>query len=368
MNSLLKIRIITHHAVHNHGAVLQLYALEKVLSKYDSDVCALDYQKNYDFLDEDSNTKYNISIKSIPYYIGFLRKNGFSKTFFNVKKRGILESFKRDHAMVGEYYSRCKDLDAAFIGSDEVFSIETGLNPFFWGMGVPTDNCFAYAGCFGPTTLDFIREKHAVEYISAGIKRLSRISVRDKNSQCIISELSDSVPVQVCDPVILYGFSGEKEKFKRPMQDRYLFIYAYDNNMNDPEEVNSILKYAREHAFKVVTAGFFHKWCDKSVNVNPLELLQWIAFAECVVTDTFHGTVMSLVMNTPFATKIRGNKNKLGFLLDEYGCSDREIDDFDKLDNIFQNEIHFEEINKIISKKQKQGKEYIQSCIEQIQL
>lgn len=87
MNSLLKIRIITHHAVHNHGAVLQLYALEKVLSKYDPNVCALDYQKNYDFLDENANTKYNISIKSIPYYLGFLRKNGFTKTFFNVKKK-----------------------------------------------------------------------------------------------------------------------------------------------------------------------------------------------------------------------------------------------------------------------------------------
>lgn len=366
MNSLLKIRIITHHAVHNHGAVLQLYALEKVLSKYDSDVCALDYQKNYDFLDEDANTKYNISIKSIPYYIGFLRKNGFSKTLFNVKKRGILESFKRDHAMVGEYYSRCKDLDAAFIGSDEVFSIETGLNPFFWGMGVPTDNCFAYAGCFGPTTLRFIQEKHAVEFVKGGIQRFSQISVRDENSRKIIHELSGVLPEQVCDPVILYRFSEEKKQFKRPMQEKYLFVYAYDNNMNDEGEVTSILRYAKENSLKVVTAGFYHKWCDRSVNVDPLELLCWISFAECVVTDTFHGTVMSMIMNTPFATKIRGNRNKLGFLLEEYNCLNREITDFKNLGSVLDTTMSFDEVNRIMTEKQMQGRAYIQACIDSI--
>lgn len=366
MNSLLKIRIITHHAVHNHGAVLQLYALEKVLSKYDPNVCALDYQKNYDFLDENANTKYNISIKSIPYYLGFLRKNGFTKTFFNVKKRGVLESFKRGHAMVGEYYSRCKDLDAVFIGSDEVFSIEPGLNPFFWGMGVPTDNCFAYAGSFGPTTQDFIREKHAVEYIKGGISRFSKITVRDENSRRIIHELSGVLAEQVCDPVILYRFCDERNQFKRPMHEKYLFVYAYDNNMNDSEEVAEILQYAKENSIKVITAGFYHKWCDRSVNVNPLELLCWISFAECVITDTFHGTVMSMVMNTPFATKIRGNRNKLGFLLEEYNCQNREIKDFKELGSLLNTKMSFDEVNRIMSEKQVQGCAYIQACIDSI--
>lgn len=362
----MKIRIITHHSVHNHGAVLQLYALEKVLAQYDPTVCALDYQKNYDFLPECANQKYNISIRSIPFYLGFLRRNGFKKTFFNVKKRRFLEAFKKEHTMVGEYYSRCKKLDAVFIGSDEVFSIEPGLNPFFWGMGVPTEYCFAYAGCFGPTTLEFIREKHAMEFISAGIKRFARISVRDENSQNIIGELSGSFPIQVCDPVILYGYIDEKKKFVRPMKEKYLFVYAYDNNMNDSEEVACILRYAKEKSLKVITAGFYHKWCDRSVNVDPIELLKWIYFAECVVTDTFHGTVMSMIMNTPFATKIRGNRNKLGFFLEEYQCLDREIKDFADLDSVLNIGMNFDNVNRIIAEKRAEGRAYIQSCIESL--
>src|SRR5699024_5817420 len=140
----------------------------------------------------------------------------------------ILDKFKKDFHMVGEYYSRCKDMNAVFIGSDEVFSIEPGLNPFFWGMGVPAKHIFAYGGCFGQTNLEFIREKHAVEYIKAGIERIECISVRDINTQEIIKDISGKEPIQVCDPVILYGYIREKEKFKKMISDNYLLIYAYD--------------------------------------------------------------------------------------------------------------------------------------------
>ncbi len=359
----MKIRIITHHTVHNHGAVLQLYALEHVLYKYDNNVCALEYTKNFDFLDVDVN-KYNISLRSIPYYCGFLVEKGILRTLFNIKKRVILENFKKKKNMVGEYYSKCKNLDAAFIGSDEVFSIEPGLNTVFWGLGVPAKFVFAYAGCFGPTTIDFIKEKKAEEYIEAGIKRFDKISVRDVNSQTIISTLSGILPEQLCDPVILYGFYEEKKKFRRPIKEKYILIYSYDENMNDSNEISSVQCFAQKKGLKIISVGFYHKWCDKNINVDPIELLCWVSFAEYVVTDTFHGTVMSIVMNTPFATKIRGNRNKLGFLLEEYESLDREIIDFINLSEILNKPINFDNVNHIITEKRKKALFYIDSCIK----
>lgn len=359
----MNIRIITHHAVLNHGALLQLYALEKVISKYDKNVCALDYTKNYDFLEDYANVKYNISLRSIPYYLKYLMEKGIFKTLFNVKKKFILDNFKSNRKMVGEYYSRCKNLDAVFIGSDEVFSIEPGLNPFFWGMGVPAKHIFAYAGCFGPTTIDFINEKYAKEYIIAGINRFEKISVRDLNSQSIIENLSGKKVYQVCDPVILYGYIDEMKDFKKPTNDNYILIYAYDERMNDKHEVFEIKKFAKKNNYKLISVGFYHQWCDKCVNVDPIDLLKWIKGAECVITDTFHGTVMSLIMNTPFATKIRGNRNKLGFLLSEYNVEDREILDFEKLSTIFNKKIDFTNINKIIINKRQKGLNYIEDCL-----
>lgn len=363
----MKIRILTHHGVHNHGAVLQLYALMEVLKRYDQTVCALEYSKNYDFLEDFADKKYNISIKSIPFYLGFLKEKGIKRTLFNIEKKAVLDKFKKKNRMVREYYSRCEGMDAVFVGSDEVFSIEPGLNPFFWGMGVPAKHVFAYGGCFGPTDLEMIKKRYAEEYIKAGIRRFERISVRDINSQNIIKALSEQEPQQVCDPVILYGYGKEKKQFKRKLEDKYLLVYAYDEHMNDAREIAAICDYAKKQRLKIVTAGFYHAWCDKCVNVTPIQLLEWIHGAECVVTDTFHGTVMSMIMNTQFATKIRGNRHKLGFLLEEYGLEKREIIEFSGLEDIFSQPIDFQRVNRIISQKRKEGMEFIEQCIWDIE-
>lgn len=63
----MDIGIITHYDVHNHGALLQLNALCKVLKKMGYEATALRFEKNYDFLGIELKDKYNISLRSIPY-------------------------------------------------------------------------------------------------------------------------------------------------------------------------------------------------------------------------------------------------------------------------------------------------------------
>ena len=62
----MKIGIITHYDVHNHGALLQLNALIQVLKKeFNAEAKALQYDKNYDFLGVELKAKYVLSFKSI---------------------------------------------------------------------------------------------------------------------------------------------------------------------------------------------------------------------------------------------------------------------------------------------------------------
>lgn len=361
----MKIGIVTHYQVHNHGALLQLYGLKKILEKNGHSVDVLSFKKNFDFMGIEADKKYNISLKSLPFYFTYLIKKGIARTVFNIGKYKKLNGFRDENSLVGSFYSRAENLDAVFIGSDEVFSIEAGLTPVFWGLGIPCNYIFSYAGCFGPTTIDFIKEKYAEEFIRAGIERIRKISVRDKNSQDIIENLSNSKVPIVCDPVILYGFNEEIKSFKSPIKEKYMFIYAYDNNMNDVDEVKNIVAYARSQGLIIVCAGFFHKWCDKNINVSPLELLQYISGAECVVTDTFHGTVISIITNRPFVTKIRGNRNKLGFLLEEYGLSDREVINFNNLTDVFNQKIDFENVNSKVREKRDKSMRFLLSCLEQ---
>lgn len=362
----MKIGIITHYDVHNHGALLQMYALQQVLRESNVEPEGLTFKKNYDFYHEYSEKKYNIGISSIPYYIGYLIKNGISKTLFNIKKRNKLETFKKMKNMVGRSTTEAKDLKGVFIGSDEVFSIETGLTPEFWGNNLTTDNIFSYAGCFGPTTIEFIKEKKAENFIKKGISNLNRISVRDENSKNIIESLSEKKALLVCDPVILYGYIEEKKKLKKLNEDKYILIYSYDNNMNKINEVENIKEFAKKNNLKIYSVGFFHKWCDKNINVDPIELLEYVNNAELVMTDTFHGTIMSMILNKEFITKVHTNSNKLGFLLKEYNLTSRITEDFSDSSEIIRNKINYNEVNEIIEERRKVSLNYIKECLGSI--
>ena len=358
----MKIGIITHYNVHNHGALLQLYGLKTVLERYGHTVAALTFKKNFDFMPADSEKKYNISIKSLVWYLSYIKQYGIRRTYFNFKKKGGLDSFRKP--MVGEYYSRAVGLDAAFIGSDEVFSLESGLNSLFFGYGIPCESIFSYAGCFGPYTYEKIEEKHLCGYVGAGLSLMKQISVRDENSRSIVEKLTGQSPLVVCDPVILYGYEDEQNKVtvKLPKQ-KYLLIYAYDNNMNDDEEVRRIKAFAKSKGLLVASVGFFHKWADKNINADPMELLQYFKNAEYVVTDTFHGSVISLITNVQFATKLRGNGNKLADLLNRFSVANRITEDFSDLEKLFLEKINYITVNEKIEDSRKKSFRYIENCL-----
>ena len=359
-----KIGIITHYDVHNHGAHLQLYALQQVLREFGYNASALRYTKNYDFMPIDSSKKYNITLSSIPFYFRYLMKKGVRKTLFNIKKRKILKDFRKEQNLVGEYYSRETNLDKVVIGSDEIFSIESGLNPWFWGMGIPCQTVISYAPSFGPTTVEFIREKKAEEFIRAGISRISKISVRDKNSQDIISEVAGVNATIVCDPVLLYGFSKEIDNVKVSLpKKKYILIYSYDNTMNEPERVAEIKKYAKENNLKIYSVGFYHKWCDKNINASPLEMFAWFKNAELVITDTFHGSVLSIVTNAPLIVKLKENTNKLFWLLKEYSLENRIINSFAEIEILEKQKIDFKQVNDIVRMKRENSLQYLESAL-----
>ena len=344
----MKAGIITHYDVHNHGAQLQLYALCKQLGRFGYEARALTYKKNYDFLEQGIENKYSISFRSIPYYTVYLFQKGFGRTMYNYNKRKTLNRFRQENNLEGEYYSKAKALDIAVIGSDENFSIEPGLNPCFWGMGVPCERVVSYAASCGPTTETLIQKHYANEFITAGIQRIAALSVRDQNTYDIIKARTDKNVTIVCDPVLLYDFAEECKSKKRPTDKKYCIVYSYDNNMNDKETIDAIRTYAKEHDIDVYSVGYYHKWCDRNINLSPLELFSWFGNAECVFTDTFHGTVVSLVSNTEFVTKISGNGNKLAFLLEQYGVVDRRAATFGDIPKITSEKIDYETVNRRI--------------------
>ena len=133
--------------------------------------------------------------------------------------------------------------------------------------------------------------------------------------------------------------------------------------MNDEAEIKKIKNFARKNKLKVVSAGYYHKWCDKCVDASPVDLLGYFKYAKYVVTDTFHGSVMSLITNANFAAKIRGNKNKLYDLLERFDLSGQVVEDFGILEKIFADEIDYKKVNDLMDNFRKSSLEYLNSCL-----
>lgn len=357
--------IITHYDVHNHGAILQLTGLVNVLKKkFGIEAKALQFEKNYDFLGHALKAKYDISLKSIGIYLNYFKENGLAQFLYNLKKKHILDSFKKQYQLIGPYYTECKELDGVIVGSDEVFALHTGPTPVFFGHACPSNKVFAYGGCFGPTSLEDIDRLHCHDFVASGLSYMKGLGMRDKNSRTIAAALTGKPTVSVCDPVILYGFEDEIYDMKAPDIPPYILVYAYDKKMNDSIETVHIRTYAKNNGLKIVSPGFFHKWVDYNINVDPIELLRYFKFAECVVTDTFHGSVMSIITGRSMVVKLRDNANKLLNLLEEYGLENRVVSEEWNLEAVQACPIDYNAVKSEIIRRRKQSLDYLRKMIE----
>lgn len=357
----MKYGIITHYDVHNHGALLQLNGLVKVLKGFDIEACALQFEKNYDFLGLEMKSKYEISIKSFGVYFNYLKERGLRQTLYNYKKKKVLDKFRFQEQLVGDYYTDCGELDGVVIGSDEVFALHTGPTPVFFGHALPTKKVFAYGGCFGPTTINEVDKLHCRAFVTSGLDNMLGLGMRDQNSIHIAEELTGKKAELVCDPVILYGYEKEMANMIKPIKEKYLVVYSYDGKFEESAE--EIKAYARKNGLKIVSPGFYQKWADININVDPVNLLSWFKGAECVVTNTFHGCVMSIICETPMAVRLRGNANKLLNLMTEYEIVDREFGNGNRLENILSEKVNWATVNEQVKARRAQSLDYLKRMI-----
>lgn len=347
-----KYGIVTHYDVHNHGALLQLTALIRVLARMGIEAKALRFDKNYDFLGHELKAKYDVSVRALGQYVKFLVERGVGSTLYNVRKRRTLMAYKAGMGLIGDFYSESPRLDGVIVGSDEVFALHTGPTPVFFGHCLPTDSVVAYAGSFGPTTVEDVRRLHCEAFVAGGLRSMRGLTVRDANSADVVEALVGVRPDIVVDPVLLYGFGDEIASLAMPKERGYLLVYAYDNRMNSPQEVVAIKEYARRKGLRTLSPGFYHGWCDINVDVDPIQLLGYFKYAEEVVTDTFHGSIMSMITQARFAVKTReSNRFKLTNLLLEYGLDNRIFEDLDCLDETLAPVIDYEAVNREIESR-----------------
>lgn len=277
-----KFGILTYHRADNLGAVLQAYALQTALSVCSAESQIIDY-----CCEKVDGTEVQCGgLKALVYkgyhfwkHIGFAR---FRKQFLNLSE----EYTKKTVSKCVENY------DGFITGSDQVWNYEcSGWDDTYFLPFVSDAKKYAYAASIGQYRFAVSEQEHVRKLLTD----FSAISVREVSAQEHLHQFGVE-NVHVCpDPVMLLGAQQWKRLMSpRRTKKKYVFVYMI---MHSEEVLRRAKEYAYSHGYQVI--------CNKTspefiLHGSPEDFLSWIFYAECVFTNSFHGTAFSLIFEKPF--------------------------------------------------------------------
>lgn len=341
----MDIGILTMHRVMNYGSFMQAFALKRIVEGLGHRVSFRDFNKG-----SPRHSGAKVEIPGLGYKLarlpGMLADvNGF------VKKRRYRQRYAACFRevcwpLLGVTSKRNCGLaaDAMVIGSDEVFNYTQnhafGYVPCLFGHGIDAARIISYAASAGYADWeDVVRDEMQLE-LGAGLSRLQHIAVRDENTRRLVEGCTGRTPTLVLDPTLIYAFDEHIPPGERNVNQPYLLVYAYEGRMDSPAEIDAVRACAARKGLRIVSAGGYHEWCDDNIVVTPFELLSLFRDAAGVVTDTFHGSIFSMLQGNTFATFIRGdnpmgsNANKVRHLLEQCGMEGRIVNHPVGLDSV----------------------------------
>lgn len=372
---MAKVGIMSMQRIKNYGSFLQSYGLRKILEELNNNVEFVDYHMEKCII-ENENEPANLFVRKIKKGLETLNYDASLKNKMGYIKHK--ENFEKKYLnMLGltKEYNYNPKLDCLVIGSDEVFNcIQTNANVGYsmelFGKNNNAKKVITYAASFGNTTLEKIQKYNKEFEIGDLLKKIDCISVRDNNSKDIVNQLTGKEPIVLLDPVLTYDFMNKCNKIpKLNCKEEYMIVYAYNGRINNNES-NQIRKFAKEQKLKVYSIGGAQRCADKFIDCNPFEVLSYFNNAKYIVTDTFHGSIFSIINNKKFITLIRksvgnayGNEEKLSDLLSRLKLEDRITYNLDNLCEKINKEIDYNTTNKILLKNREDAYEYLMKNI-----
>ena len=333
----MKVGVITFHSANNYGAVLQTWALQKVLKDLGTKPGVVNYHPDIiDGLYDPMKLKKGVTRSLLKLKV-YIRNR---KSLIRYKK---FKSFIRTKLnLIGDYrtYKDLVDarlnLDAYIVGSDQVWNPThiDGFDPaYYLEFAEQGSKRISYAASLGT---DYIVAKYKNKMEEA-LKGFTAISVRERSVQIAVSELADKPVEVVLDPTLLldiedYDEIKIKSKYKKP----YILVYSIEKNAQLIEFANKISVSLGIPILQRRPSGGLINQMEPFYTSDAGEFLGYIESAEYVITNSFHGTVFSVLYGKPFVSMLHTDTGKrTDDLLNELGLSSHilhDIKDFNNFD------------------------------------
>lgn len=310
----MRIGILTLPYDNNYGGNLQRYALIKYLQSMGHDAIHLNLRNSY--LLPWYKKPYLYGRRIISKYI--LKRNVIIDAEERIQKEygqkcSITAPFYEDYVphtkpiFKRKYLLNDINYDAFIVGSDQVWrkQIARDYLPDFFFESLSNINKpkIAFAVSFGTD----VNELNDVEIKRYGFlfRKFSAVSVRELSGLKLLQQYSwnSPKPIHLLDPTFLL----EKKHYQRIIKSSEtkpcagnLFCYILDSSEEKNAKIKEVAKSKKLQPYFV----------NLNDNVSIPQWLRSIDEAECVVTDSFHGLVFSLIFNKNFVllkNQFRGN-------------------------------------------------------------
>lgn len=358
----MKIGIVTQPLNRNYGGILQNYALQTVLRHLGHTPVTIDYMWSLRWYRYLISTIKTALVWCIP---------GHRRDFVRFRpKRKIkkLDDFISRHISTTGYVYKYTEsiidkynLEAVVTGSDQVW--RPMYNPDLKDMYldfVRNDDIrrIAYAASFGTSELEYTND--IIRSCRKAADRLTAVSVREESGVTLCREYFAIKAEHVLDPTLLLSKEDYMDLSSGVPRHshRYIGTYILDEKPIYKEVAEKIRDNTPGLGMRSVEGN------DKSLSPD-----EWIALfrdAEFIITDSFHGTVFSIIFQKPFITFCNHSRGADRFrsLLAPLGLMDRLVDyDSCDPDRLIDQKIDWDKVGRLLSEKRVESIGFIERSL-----
>lgn len=302
----MKIGVITIHNSPSYGACLQSFALYEYLREQGHEVEIIDLHRPYqkDYVKSKVYIPYSKINKQswIKRLFGFVCKK--KKTYLSAICQEKFDEFygkiklSRPYFGVDELYANPPIYDIYITGSDQVWNPTQPycIEPYFLTFAPKGRKRISYAASLG---LDYIPDDLKPKY-RLWLEQYDRISVRESETKDLLESFSNKQMDVVADPTFLIDIEKWKSMLLLPEKtESYIMLFTLGYK---PTLLEYCKKLSKESGLRLkyisscLTQG--DNEYDAINDAGPREFLGYISRADLVITDSFHGTVFSLLLGT----------------------------------------------------------------------
>lgn len=332
----MKIAIITFHASDNCGSQLQTYALSKVIQEYVGVTPeVIDYSNR-------RQQEMYATFRKI-HRVKDLVINLYRLLFFYWLRpyHKSFRDFIANHVHLTDVrYSlpdELKELDGKYdvyiAGSDQVWNTKArDFDDSYFLDFVTRGRKITYATSLGATNI--IEKSCDRKKYTRLLNEFSMLSVREKNAQLLLQPITDKPIELLLDPTLLLPKSDWEALagYEPLIKGKYIFYYAFSY----AETPNRIVKTISEKYNMPVYIVDANAWAmgrmfmdgfKLAQKFGPKAFLNLIKYSELVLTTSFHGTALSVVMEKRFwfikTPMLNPRDDRAISLLNQLGLLDR---------------------------------------------